>query len=342
MALTKKTKQVPKKKFGTKKKTLKRYNKTQKGGGNAEAKAGKAAQRAAQKAAKAEKAAAKAAAAAEASKLFPGNAVPVPKRKTGIFSKFSGLGRLRGLLGPETKLALAPAPAPASAQVPDFLKQITPAEVEMLHRKSHFEELNSESKTEDQTRAEFFKALNAQEQGYRRARLEKFLTTYGEEHLREKLNLGPDQPLDISNVGKLSELSSTLNLEKKLGPSRAPLSVVYNLLTNPEKKNMDELLKSSTNPNDVAEALQKKIETVASKIGGETSARINTLPLELQLKVLQKYYETAEGNKTSRRFRDILAEARAQVPQISYESRAKEGQQFLEAVKEKLEGERFK
>jgi hypothetical protein len=104
MALTKKTKQVPKKKFGTKKKTLKRYNKTQKGGKNgSEAKA----QRAAEKAAKAEKAAAKAAAAAAAanpgkaeSTLFnrpkPISSTSSNKNKTFLTTKPSFLQQLFG------------------------------------------------------------------------------------------------------------------------------------------------------------------------------------------------------------------------------------------------------
>lgn len=138
MALTKKTKQVPKKKFGTKKKTLKRYNKTQKGGGNAGVKETKPSK--ATRESKAAQRAAKAAAAAEASKLFPGNAVP--NRKTGIFSKFSGLSRLGGLFGPQTKPVPQPVPQPELET--DFLKQITPAEVEKPHIEIQLQELGQE------------------------------------------------------------------------------------------------------------------------------------------------------------------------------------------------------
>jgi hypothetical protein len=379
MALTKKTKQVPKKKFGTKKKTLKRYNKTQKGGahrsgGVKERKepkatkpagnAGNAAQRAAEKAA--------------------GNAAGKPKSRTfflkNVTTGASNTGKnlwstkssiFSSLFGQKTK-PLKQKQAPVMQKQRNILtfmnsyEKAKAAQSEAIRFGSQTEtniqeklgqqlgttkevsslmtpspKLQLEREAEALKREKFFSDLKAQEDTYRSARLEEFRTRYGENALREKLNLGPEKKLDPSHLGELSALSSTLKLEQRLGSSSAPLSVVYNLLTNPEKTKMDELLKSSTNPNDVAEALKNKIETVARKIGGETSARINTLPLELQIKVLQKYYETAEDNKTSARFRDILAEARAQVPQISYESRANEGQQFLEAVQKKLKGSRF-
>jgi len=371
MALTKKTKQVPKKKFGTKKKTLKRYNKTQKGGahrsgGVKERKepkatkpagnAGNAAQRAAEKAA--------------------GNAAGKPKSRTfflkNVTTGASNTGKnlwstkssiFSSLFGQKTK-PLKQKQAPVMQKQRNILtfmnsyEKAKAAQSEAIRFGSQTEtniqeklgqqlgttkevsslmtpspKLQLERQAEALKREKFFSDLKAQEDTYRSERLAEFLTTYGENALRKKLNLPENAKLDTSHLRQLSELSSTLNLEKILGSSSAPLSVVYNLLTNPEKTKMDALLKSSTNPNDVAEALKKQIKSVARKIGGETSARINTLPLESQLAVLQNYYGTEEKNKSSARFRDLVAEARKRDPQNSNERRAKERQQFIEAIK---------